>query len=156
MGILPSYSRVSTVVWLHYLGVYETLKKTTRWKQCLLFWTYPRSSIQQNSKRPLTSHLTRHQRHTGYSWRSKDELINSYTWTLQYWTTSKNLLSSVLYGHWILSRGIMKSDGWLGRIARENQRNARCKHILEMMMMMRIYKCVPTFYHQRQNYFFNT
>ena len=47
--------------------------------------------------------------------------MDFYTRTHQYWLTSKNLHLSVLCWHWVLSRGLSKSDGdkWWERESRK-------------------------------------
>ena len=61
-------------------------------------------------------------RHTWPYWKSKVKLISivllwTLTETYQCWPNSKDLHSSALCGHWMLSQGPTKSDGWQRKIA---------------------------------------
>ena len=75
---------------------------------------------QHSTKQQLYSHLppitqVRQTRHVEHCWRRRDGLISNIliwtpTHTYQCWLTSKNLHSSALWGHWVLSRGLAKSN----------------------------------------------
>ena len=84
-------------------------------KSCYtLFWANPESSIQQN--KPFlwlfTSYFMNHSRKTSKAYQGLQEkqgqtlkqhsLMDSYTWTHQWWPTCKNLHLSTLYRHWSL------------------------------------------------------
>ena len=64
-----------------------------------------------------------------------DSPLEFYTWTHQYWSTSKNSHSSALSGHWTPSWGPSKFDYWWALMMSECQRNPCCRHTLVMMMM---------------------
>ena len=44
-------------------------------------------------------------------------------WTRHCWLTSKNFTISAMCGQWVHSKGTVKSNRWLGRMARESQEN---------------------------------
>ena len=47
--------------------------------------------------------------------------MNSNTWIHQCWPSSKHLHSSMPYRHWVLSRGLVKSNGQYGWIVRKRK-----------------------------------
>ena len=71
--------------------------------------------------RPLIPYLTNHPNKLSKTcwtllvkWRQtlkRRSIMDSYTWTHQCWSTSKNLHSSVLFGHYMRSWGLFTSDG---------------------------------------------
>ena len=91
----------------------------------------------------LIFHLANHSSQMNKTyWKSKDELIsNSFLWdptqNPQCWLTGKNLLSSALCRHWMLSRRLTESNSWKGQMARESQGNPCSQQALMMMIMMK-------------------
>ena len=139
MRILLSYSCVITTVWLHNFDLKHLEKKLhgnyTEMLHAIL-QILEAAPNKTASVQLLTSHLINHPRHAGNSWWSKDKLrsdvflMDSYAWTHQCGLTSKILLSSVLYRHWMQSRVFIKRDG-----ERESQRDSYCWHALIIMMI---------------------
>ena len=106
----------------------------------------PGSNTQQNINCTATyPHLSNHQSKTIKTLLKNKGLIlilcslmDSYTWTHQYWSDIKNLYSSALCRLQMPSRGLAKSDYWYGRIARERARQSQwnpwCQNDLMMMI----------------------
>ena len=83
----------------------------------------------------------RRTRYAGYWWRTKDELISDLKmWMYQSWPACKKLFTSALWGHKILLRRPVGSDGWWGWMEKESHRDSCCQHNLMMVMMMCLWK----------------
>ena len=97
----------------------------------MMFWTNPGRNSLQNSSCSATylpSHKPSKTNKTCWAQLEKKEqahkqcsLMDSYTWTHQYWLTSKDLHTSALCGHRMQFRRPAKSDRWQRQMVRENQ-----------------------------------
>ena len=87
--------------------------------------------------RLLTSHLSSHHSRTSKSRQTHNRrfFMESYTWTYKCWSTSKNLHSSALCGHWMQFSGLLKGDSHFRRIARGSKRNPCCLHALVKILV---------------------
>ena len=104
--------------WCIYIVVMTHIKNVTCCLEKILKTALHKASI----VRPPTSHPSNHPSKSNmtcrillekfgrtHKWRS---LMDIYTWMLQYWPTSKDLLISALSRNWMPSRGPTRSDGW--------------------------------------------
>ena len=119
---------VDTAVLMHYIDSSETHWGMTKWQ---LHKNATRCFEQIQLTTPhkiaavwlLTAHLkVRQTRHVGHCSWSKDKLISDVilnTCKCQCWPSSKNLYTSALSRHGVLSRGPIKVNVRLGRMVRE-------------------------------------
>ena len=114
MGILPSFSYVSTIVWLHHLNITEVLGEKSRWNlhknaaccfEHFLKATPRKTPSVQSPTTYLTNYPSKADKTCCTLLRSGDELIsNVFLWTSSHGThqgclTSKDLHSSALCRH---------------------------------------------------------
>ena len=91
-------------------------KKLCSFKQILVVAPYKTAIVWS-----LTSHLTSHSHKTNktcwellekWRWTHNQSSLDFYIWICHCKPTSKKLHSSALCRHWMLSKGLTKSDGW--------------------------------------------
>ena len=112
----PSRSCVSTIEWMHHQDTKEILEEKIRWNYTkMLHAVLNRSWKQMYGHLPPISQTNqvwwiRHVREAIQS-HKRCSLIDSYTWTCQFWRTSKDLCTSALCRHWMQCRGPARSYG---------------------------------------------
>ena len=139
MWILLSCSHVSTIVWLQHLDFNRVPGEKARWelhKDAVCCFEQILETTPNKTPTP-TPHLNYLSKIDKTCWilleRQRQSCerhspVDSYTWTHHCWPISKDLRSSALCRHWMLSRGPTKSEGWEGQMARESQKNPCYQH----------------------------
>ena len=125
VGILPSCSWVSTIVWLHHWSSNETLGVKASWElhkdATYCFKQILKAAPHKSATVPL--YLTNHLINMSKTcWKNKDELMSDVLqWTPTHRHTivgwpAKNLLSSTLCRHLMPSRGPANWGEWKERV----------------------------------------
>ena len=147
-GILPSWCSVTTIAWLHHIDSNkmrgkkkvggELNKDTTRSFEQILEVVHCKAVV-----RPFISYLASHhaRKESKTFWallvkwgriHKRRSFMDSYLWTHQCWPICKHFNLSALRRHYVLSRGLTKSDGRWGQMTRESQMKLCCWYVLMM------------------------
>ena len=127
--IFPSCSHISTTIWWHHLN-FNKMPGENTWRElnkaaaCSFEQIQEVAPFKTAAVRSLASYLTNHSRKMNMlanCWRSKNKHspMDSNTWTHHCWPTRKKWNSSALCEDWMPSRGLTKSNGWLGWILKK-------------------------------------
>ena len=122
-GILPSYNCINAIVWLHQLDFNETIGEKARWElrksiACYLQQILEVVLYKTAVVRRLAFHLTNYPSKTCSALLEKQDRThkwsfpeNSYTWKLQWWSTSKVLQTLALCWDCLQSTGPTRRNG---------------------------------------------